>query len=391
MTSTLSAIIVLLALVGASSALLRVPLKRVQSARNQLREVGTVLNVTHGWSLGNALGGPFPEPLKNYLDAQYYGDVTLGTPPQVFRVVFDTGSSNLWVPSSKCPFTNIACMLHHKYNSKKSSTYAKNGTQFEIRYGSGSVKGELSTDVFGLGDIRLQGQTFAEILRESGLAFIAAKFDGILGLGYPQISVLNVPPVFDNMVAQGVAPKPVFSVYLDRNASDPNGGEVLFGGIDEAHYTGNITYVPVTRKGYWQFHMNGVKVGDNATFCNGGCAAIADTGTSLIAGPTEEIHKLNVAIGAAPFMAGEYIVSCKSIPTLPKINFNFNGNEFVLEGKDYVLQVSQAGIPLCLSGFIGLDVPAPLGPLWILGDVFIGRYYTIFDRGNDRVGFAESR
>lgn len=378
----------LLAVLGSSLGLLRIPLKRMQTARERLLDATTPVPEL---GVRTTRLGPIPEPLKNYLDAQYYGEITLGTPPQSFRVVFDTGSSNLWVPSAKCPFTNIACMLHRKYRSKTSSTYVKNGTHFEIRYGSGSVNGELSTDVMGFGDSSLTGQTFAEILHESGLAFLAAKFDGILGLGYPQISVLGVKPVFDTMVEQGVAGKPVFSVYLDRNASDPNGGEVLFGGIDEDHYTGNISYVPVSRKGYWQFHMDGVKVGTNGSFCNGGCEAIADTGTSLIAGPSAEIEKLNLLIGAAPFMSGEYIVSCKDIPKLPKITFTLSGKEFVLEGKDYVLQVSSAGIPLCLSGFIGLDVPAPLGPLWILGDVFIGRYYTIFDRGQDRVGFAQAR
>ncbi|XP_047096298.1 aspartic proteinase-like [Lolium rigidum] len=428
-------------------------------------------------------------PLVDYLNTQYFGVIGLGTPPQNFTVIFDTGSSNLWVPSSKCYFS-IACYLHPRYKSSKSSTYKADGETCQISYGSGAISGFFSNDNVLVGELVVKNQKFIETTRESSVSFIVGKFDGILGLGYPDISVGEAPPVWLSMQEQKLLADNVFSFWLNRDSDAPSGGELVFGGMDPNHYKGNHTYVPVSSKGYWQFNMGDLLIDGHSTgFCANGCAAIVDSGTSLLAGPTAIITQVNQAIGAEgiisteckevvsqygemilellvaqtqpqkvcsqvglclfdgthsvsngiesvvgqenvgadlmctacemavvwienqlrenktqelilqyvnqlcerlPSPNGESTVSCHEISTMPNLAFTIANKTFVLTPEQYIVKLEQSGQTVCISGFMAFDIPPPQGPLWILGDVFMGAYHTVFDFGKDRIGFATS-
>lgn len=136
--------------------------------------------------------------LTDFMNAQYFGEIQLGTPPQNFKVVFDTGSSNLWVPSTRC--NDIACWLHSRYDATKSGTHVKNETAFAIQYGTGSLEGVISQDTLRIGDLQVQNQGFAEATKEPGFTFALGRFDGIFGLGFDTISVDHVVPPLYHLV-----------------------------------------------------------------------------------------------------------------------------------------------------------------------------------------------
>ncbi|XP_029782069.1 napsin-A [Suricata suricatta] len=385
-------LVLLLPLEPARASLIRIPLRRVRTGHRTLSPLA-------GWGKPAAAPSPGEKPafvpLSDYMNVQYYGEIGLGTPSQNFSVVFDTGSSNLWVPSIRCHFFSLPCWFHHRFNPKASNSFRPNGTKFAIQYGTGRLAGILSEDKLTIGGIMNASVVFGEALWEPSLVFTFAHFDGILGLAFPVLAVGGAPPPLDALVEQGLLDEPVFSFYLNRDPEAADGGELVLGGSDPAHYIPPLTFLPVTVPAYWQVHMERVKVGTGLTLCAQGCAAILDTGTSLITGPTDEIRALNRAIGGMSLLAGEYLIQCETIPTLPPVSFLLGGVWFNLTAQDYVVQVARRGFRLCFSGFQALDLPPPAGPLWILGDVFLRTYVAVFDRGNltsgARVGLARAR
>lgn len=177
----------------------------------------------------------------------------------------------------------------------------------------------------------------------------------------------NTVPPFYNMVKRGLIDEPVFSFWLNdvEQGGESNGGELVFGGIDENRYTGDITWSPVTRKGYWEIELQNIKFNDQYlnTFSMG---AAIDTGTSLLVAPRSVAETINSQLGGKLDGYGQYTVDCSTISSLPEFCFVFSEKEFCLQGTDYILQLDEE----CISGFVGMDIPPPAGPLWI-GKVII--------------------
>ncbi|KAG8434900.1 hypothetical protein GDO86_013023 [Hymenochirus boettgeri] len=379
-------LLLLLGLVALSECLVKIPLQKGESFRNRLQRLGLLGDYLKRYPYNPAskyfpvLAQTTAEPLRNYMDIEYFGTISIGTPPQEFTVIFDTGSANLWVPSVYC--SSQACSNHNKFNPQQSSTFQATNTPVSIQYGTGSMSGFLGYDTVQVGSVQITNQIFGLSQSEPGSFLYYSPFDGILGLAFPSVASSQATPVFDNMWSQGLITQDLFSVYLSSNGQ--SGSYVLFGGVDTSYYSGNLNWVPLSAESYWQITVDSISINGQVIACSGSCQAIVDTGTSLLAGPPTPIANIQYYIGASQDSNGAYVINCNSISNMPTVVFTINGVQYPVPATAYVRQNAQG----CTSGFQEMTLPTSSGDLWILGDVFIREYYVIFDRANNYVAMA---
>ncbi|XP_018432305.1 PREDICTED: gastricsin-like [Nanorana parkeri] len=371
-----------------SEGLVRVPLQRFKSIRETMKEKGVLEEFmkTHKrdpamkYSYNHKLDfAVVYEPMN--MDACYYGQISVGTPPQNFMVLFDTGSSNLWVASTYCQ--SQACQNHPLFNPSQSSTYTSNNQQFSMQYGSGSLTGVFGYDTVTVQSLTITNQELGLSVNEPGTNFVYSAFEGIFGMAYPSLSAGGATTAMQGMLQQNLLTYPIFSVYMGSQS-----GAVIFGGVDNQLYSGQINWAPVTQELYWQIAIDEFSINGQATgWCSQGCQAMVDTGTSLLTIPQQFLGTFLQYVGAQQSQYGEYVVNCNNVQSLPTISFTINGVQFPLSPSAYILQNNG----YCTVGVEVTYLPSQNGqPFWILGDVFLRQYYSVYDMGNNRMGFAQS-
>ncbi|KAI9496796.1 aspartic peptidase domain-containing protein [Zychaea mexicana] len=324
----------------------------------------------------------------------YYGAISLGNPPQEFNVVFDTGSADLWVVSSKCTTVDI-CYNHRKYITADSTTYSDNDDEDPINvwYGTGHISAGLGHDTVSLADGALQ--ITDQIVADATVLsrdFIGSPFDGIFGLGLEDLSSSpSYTPPFYSMMEQGVLDEPVFAFYTQANT-----GEIDFGGIDPSRYKGSIQYVDVIDTKFWMVEMSEFALGSDGVK-GGSRNVIIDSGTTLIITTPDDAAAIHSVIpGALNNGDATWSIPCRHVDSLPELLLTLGGKTLAISPHNYVLRPTGHTSSMCLSGISGQSLGSDEDDedsedeTWILGDVFMKQFYTVFDVGNNRIGFAEA-
>ncbi|CAK5273019.1 unnamed protein product, partial [Mycena citricolor] len=243
-------------------------------------------------------------------DASYIGSVSIGTPPQTFSVILDTGSSDLWVVDSQC----LSCGGGSSFTSSSSSSFLQSSSQsVEIVYGSGQVAGTVATDTVSMGSLSVSSQGFllAEQLTQN---LIQGQVSGLIGLAFQSLAQTQAVPFWQALINANQLSSPEMSFHLLRSLSsgDAPGGTFTLGGTNASLYTGDIDFQNLVQspagaaQTYWLLDMSAVTVQGNAVTLPQGDSVTAaiDTGTSLIGAPSSTVSAIWAAVdGASPLSA----------------------------------------------------------------------------------------
>jgi cathepsin D len=340
---------------------------------------------------------------------QYYGEVAVGTPPQRFTVIFDTGSGHLLVPSAQCE--SAACKSHKSFIAKNSNTSMPVGWADEplkraddesdrdtkvINFASGDCVGQFTRDRVCLGGSKLfcADADFIEMIEESDDPFKDASWDGVLGLGQ-SISDAAEFNIF-GVLSQSATPKmssAIFAVYLGRHVSDD--AEITFGSVREERMASPLTWVDVSEEGYWQFSfedflIDGKPTGLCQKYDKHHCQAVLDTGSSLMMGPKADLDQLLVLLK----FGNDTTQNCSESFRYPKLGFKIAGKNFEMEPDDYMDRSRDETTPkdmeLCWAHLMPIG-DTGRGPIVVLGMPFLRTFYTAYNMKDKKIGIAKAK
>eukprot|EP00747_Dinoflagellata_sp_TGD_P211467 gnl/TRDRNA2_/TRDRNA2_84708_c0_seq1.p1 gnl/TRDRNA2_/TRDRNA2_84708_c0~~gnl/TRDRNA2_/TRDRNA2_84708_c0_seq1.p1 ORF type:complete len:572 (+),score=105.35 gnl/TRDRNA2_/TRDRNA2_84708_c0_seq1:251-1966(+) len=383
----------------------------------------------------------------------YSGFVNVGYPePQAFRVVFDTGSGHIILPSKACQ--SESCAVHATYDMSKSQTatpinvdgsVVKPGElcdQVTIGFGTGTVTGEFVREKVCLGQGK-DGTDRGHCVEASMVAAIEMStqpfknfgFDGIMGLGLSSLALAPEFSFFDVLTKGGSISSPTFGVFLTEG-DEGEESEIAIGGHNRDRIMEELTWSPVAMAdlGYWQVEITAFRVNGVAMdFCNdGSCRGVVDTGTSHLGIPAPYDAQVSNDLTQP---AGD-LTDCRDVPGAtielelkgmkdrPGLNITLHPENYMrrlplAEG----VNVASAGVSMinlglnvsrrepstqdtpgssdteakrepdvphwCRPRLMPVKMAAPLGPhLFILGEPVLHRYYTVFNWKEESVGFS---
>ena len=372
-------------------------------------------------------------------EMSYFGAIGVGTPPKMFNVVFDTGSSELWLPYYNWfPFANN---LHYSegYSCRDSSTCVAPKREFTLDYRHTKLSGATYEDLFTLYEDMQKdeapvmvgpqvsfGQNFIAIDDASDEQFRYKPYDGVVGLApvaqsssgnrnvllslqleqqrrmqlnqgasYPQQVgyYQQAGPAAGTPYASGAGyfQKPsselMFAFWINPNQNSRYGGELMLGGVDENRFVGDIYFHRINSWFDWQLPLSFVQLGGQLVSCQNGCSAILDTGANSLVGPRQDVELIHQEIGARYERdAGLWLVDCNLIDQYPTLLFKIEDTPYVIYARHYVKMFRFKDSILCHLAIKPWDQQN-----WVLGTSFIGAYYTVFDFSSRRVGFATPR
>jgi len=338
-----------------------------------------------------------------YARSEYIGTVGVGTLPNgdpqfEARVVFDTGSTNLWVASVLCRTAPCRPERDKFYDPEKSISHEllqEQTNDLKVVFGSGQLQGPMHVDTYRVGEMEVQKQPFAMIRTMTGEGFAQFPFEGILGLGFKSMSFGGIEPFFDRVIAQKLLAHNEFAFYINMDKDKPSA--ILWGGIDKGLYEGPIRMFPVVQPHYWAVELVDFRFGNMSLMAGEKVEKdshlvtklIFDTGTKFFTAPKAVYSKMLSQIPAA--------TSCEDLASYPALTYVLRGSD----GKTFDLDVPPtayllAGHDACHLAFRAHEVHKEFGPALLVGELFMRNFFVVFSRGNGdlanaRVGVASAK